>query len=99
MRLPYIFMTYGCSISIRFPQVDNGNVNIVYGEDKGKLPSTAYSKGSPAEIALSWAETFKATWTVSERENGGYNVVIKFSRMNDALEFKNNFYSRVYGAA
>lgn len=99
MRLPYIYMTYGCSISVRFPQVDNNKAKIVFGEDKGKLPNEAYGEGSPAQIALSWAETFKATWSVFERETGGYNVTIKFSRMNDALEFKNNFYARVHGAA
>ncbi len=97
--LPYIYMTLGCSISIRFPQTSKNNVNIVLGEGTGKLPENAYEEGSPANIALKWAESYSAVWSVFERENGGYNVTIKFNRMNDALNFKNNFMSKVHGVA
>lgn len=99
MTLPYIYMTYGTSISIRFPKVEKDNVSVVLGENKGKLPIEAYTEGSPAQIALTWAETFNASWSVFERECGGYNVTIRFDRMNDALCFKNNFMSKVHGVA
>ena len=97
MILPFIYMTMGSSISIRFPEAAKSDVKIVLGEDTGKIPKEAYLEGSPAEIALKWAETYRATWSVYERENGGYNVTIKFDRATDAMNFKNNFMSVVHG--
>ena len=98
MILPFIYMTMGSSISIRFPEPAKSNVKIVLGEDIGEIPKEAYIEGSPAELALKWAETYRAKWSVYERENGGYNVTIKFDRATDAVNFKNNFMSVVHGA-
>ena len=96
MKLPFISSTEGNIISIRFPQTTRTDlVNI--DDEKGNIMPECYTQGSPAKKAIYWAKKFPAIWSVSQREDGVYDVILKFEKLQDALKFKNEFMKEVHG--
>ena len=98
MKLPFIFMTDGTTIAVRFPKPVRGEDSIVLGAIKGFIPKECYAIGSAEQRALKWAHKFSAKWQVSKREDGKYDLIIKFATLGDAQDFKNGFNSKVHGS-
>lgn len=92
--LPFIFMTEGSTIHVRFPKADNAK-NVIVGVN-GELPLDAYQSGTPSQVALEWADEFPHVKNVFPM--GDFvNVVFRFAKFEDALDFKNNFMLNVHG--
>ena len=96
MKLPMIFMTEGTKIHVRFPKPTRKHI-ILLGKAKASISEECYEPGSAAQVAVKWAKQFEAEWFVNRRPDGNYDVMLKFAREEDAREFKNNFFTNVYG--
>lgn len=93
--VPRISLTMGKVIEVKFPKRTESKGVIILGEN-GNIPQECYKPGSESQVALKWANQFPAKWKVYDREDG-YLLSLHFDKLEDAMEFKNNFNLNVHG--
>lgn len=94
MKYPFISMTAGTEISVRFPKPKD-TTSVVLGY-KGDIPEECYPESSPERRALEWAKQFAPTFKVNDCGNN-YILEILFPNIEAAMKYKNQFMFRVHG--
>lgn len=97
MKLPYIYLTMGPTICIRFPKPRDWNYLKEIVQKNGKLSEDVFAARTPEQVAVKWVSQFTAKCTVADRDENSFDAIITFEKLSEALEFKNSFEENVFG--